>query len=264
MKGEHLDRLHEQMVAALYGELPPEEEREFQARLAADAQLRAEWAELQSAHTFLSSAGQEDPAPDFVFLNQPYPVRSAHNAQAEGGAGTSAWRRLRAGWFAPAGGFALAAAVFVILIASGLRVDRAGNAWMISFGSIPAPALTAERTGAPAEERGIPLEPVVHTAESSAEPTTVSAESPEFVTREEYIASTYQLVQVLTNQLNDYDQRRTGEMALMMRGLQNTLEQRQERDREEMNARMEQFWLRAAGVRSLEGEESSPADSTGR
>ncbi len=111
---------------------------------------------------------------------------------------------------------------------------------------------------------GIPLEPVVHTAESSAEPTTVSAESPEFVTREEYIASTYQLVQVLTNQLNDYDQRRTGEMALMMRGLQNTLEQRQERDREEMNARMEQFWLRAAGVRSLEGEESSPADSTGR
>ncbi|MBD3236861.1 MAG: hypothetical protein GF330_09165, partial [Candidatus Eisenbacteria bacterium] len=80
MTGESLDPIRQKMVAALYGELPADAERELQAALAEDAELRAEWEELQAARGFLREAEHPEPAPSFVFTT-PEPQRARRDAR---------------------------------------------------------------------------------------------------------------------------------------------------------------------------------------
>jgi anti-sigma factor RsiW len=69
MADRPLDVRFERLVALLYGELPPAEERSLRAEIESDPALRAAWEEISSAREFLGRV-PEEPAPSFVFLDE--------------------------------------------------------------------------------------------------------------------------------------------------------------------------------------------------
>lgn len=125
-----LDPKREQMIAALYGELSPEEMQEFQALLKEDADLEREWDELQGTRAFLQKAGAEmeaqsaEQAEVFSFLMPGQPDSAARIPRP------ARWRRLL---FSPATGFAAAALTLAVLLFTGLRIDRVEGGMTIRF-----------------------------------------------------------------------------------------------------------------------------------
>ncbi len=211
MKHKPLDPQRERMVAALYGELSPEQLRELEAACADDEALGRDWEELRATRSFLQQAGQEETEPDFTFVwPRDEPARA-------GGWRAAPWRR----WLVPAAsGFAAATAVFVALLAVGLRVDRGDRGVLIHLGHSPRdPVLTAAPDA--------------------------------YVTR----AEVAELAQVLTAtaqmtalRLDELELRQAGEQTAMARELYAALSQRQQHQFDDLRTRIELAPYRAAAL----------------
>jgi hypothetical protein len=115
MTDGRLDPIHEEMIAALYGELPPHREEALMERLRSDETLRREWEELQEIHRVLRVA-----------------VRPATQGDRAG----RVLARLRS-LVTPARAWAAAAALLLALLAAGLRVDRTPGGLVLHFGGAP-------------------------------------------------------------------------------------------------------------------------------
>jgi anti-sigma factor RsiW len=230
---EDIAALRETMVAALYGELTEAELRGFRDRLAADPALQAEWDELQEARAFLRRAEDAEPVPEFVFLT-PARVGSQSRPRAE-----------RAGWLrglrVPTIGLALATATLLALMVGGLRVDREERGLALRWGPPPVPAPAGPGSA------GIPLEPVA----SGSMPGVPSADSNgrTYLTRVELVAYSQELVRLMGSDLNDYDQRRSGETVYMVREAFDELARRQQQDYERLNARIDEIGRGLAALR---------------
>lgn len=175
-----LDPKREQMIAALYGELSPEEMEAFRVLLKEDTELAREWEELRGTRSFLQKAGAEmeahaeEQAGAFSFLSpeeeapsagradragkqpDPGPPTRPDAAPAEPVTWGARWRKLL---LSPATGFAAAALTLAVLMLSGLRVDRVEGGLAIRFApetghsgqadlASAAPAESTDRAGA--------------------------------------------------------------------------------------------------------------------
>lgn len=118
---------HERMVAALYGEMEEDERRELEAAIAEDDTLAREWEELGHARALLAShlvASSEDEDP-YLLPAEILPKKSSRRASVV------PFRR----WVTASGiGFAAAAALFVVLLIGGLRIDRTPDGLLVAFG----------------------------------------------------------------------------------------------------------------------------------
>jgi hypothetical protein len=124
------DPWKERLVARLYGELDPEEERELEQRLADSAELRSELEQLAATRRALAEFGPAVPAlaPRVVVLGP---------------------RSIRRSWFAFASGFAFASLVLGVGVAAGwgLAFDRPRPAGpsVTAEGARPVTRLELER-----------------------------------------------------------------------------------------------------------------------
>ncbi len=249
-----LDAARDRMVAALYGELPPEEEEELLTRLAGDAALREEWDELQGARTFLRRADADEVAPDFQF-EPPTPIASTKR-------GRSWWGRVWSGTLVrPALGFPLAAAACVVLLLAGLRVDRVQGGLVFHFQRAGAP-LTAG--GGPDTNEGLRLAPVsqprVEVHYANGQPVDPEAErrlaAP--VTRAELAAFAQEMLGVIDKRLEEQENRTLGRTTYLLRGYFNALEERDTRNREELNSNINEALMRLVGADRLDDDRLLP------
>jgi len=246
MSDTTLDPQREKLIAALYGELNEQEEQELKAHLAQDASLRADWDELHEARAFLK-AEAEGPAPSFVFLTPPAGAKRVEEEPA------GFWQRLRAGLQSPAGVFAAATAAAVIMVAAGFRVDRTPNGLTMGFGpsvnaTPPTSLVSAERPGSM-----IPLETVEESGQPAAPFSLTSAQAAQqaqYLTRTEFINYTNEMMLMLTARQNSRDQRRNGEMALMLQSFYDELMQRQRLEYADLRSQIDRVGFGIAGGNS--------------
>ena len=71
MTNEPLNPRQDKLIAALYGELSPEEEKEFFTLLENDTELKREWTELNETRQFISNARSEETGFDFGAACEP-------------------------------------------------------------------------------------------------------------------------------------------------------------------------------------------------
>ena len=207
-----LDPLRERMISALYGELGTEEMKKFEQSMESDEDLRAEWDELRGTRNFLSVVGGEDDEAEFSFtlpLDLPRPEDSDRGRVVRG-----PWRR----WGAALAGFSAAAAVFALLLFSGLQVDRTAHGWFIGFSRAP---------------------------ENRANLTEVNG-SEIMRTRNDFTAFARELVVATDQRLTRMEERRSGEQAVLVRGFlealslqQQELALHQQKNYEDLRARVE-------------------------
>lgn len=212
---ETLDPKKQLMIGALYGELSPAEEAEFQRLLADDPELDAEYAELQGTRSLLGEWAGDQESPGFVFLGP----ESAPHAR-----GTGWLARLRAGMSAPAWGFAAAATVLVVLMASGFRVDRMGNSLVLGFGTTTTaqPVIDNGFRANTGQEAAPALQ-----ATPGAVQTTPVAMPPDLLTRHELDTFAAGFMHAVESRLDDYTQRQNGELAYVMQNFYQDLRERQ-------------------------------------
>jgi len=204
-----LDPLREMMISALYGELGTGEMKRFEESLENNEDLRAEWDELRGTRRFLSVVGGEDDEVEFSFT---LPVD--RDDKDRGQVVRGPWRR----WFTAAAGFSAAAAVFALLLFSGLRVDKTAHGWLIGF------------SGAPENRAGL-------AAVDGSEAVMTHADFAEFA---------HDLVQATDQRLTRMEDRRSGEQAVLVRGFldalsmqQQELSLHQQQNYEDLRARVE-------------------------
>lgn len=199
MTDRPLDPRHDRLVAALLGELDPEERSALERDLTADADLRRQWEELQQARALLhgATAGSAEDA-DFTFT---WPTSAAPRRPAA-----------RA-WLAAAAGFVLAATLFAALLLLGLRADRHDGTLVIAFGPTPAPSgprpVTAAELAAAVAERG---------------PTPAAT-----VSRSELAAGLQTVLDVTEARFNALERRQTETQAMLSRSLYEALTTSQQR-----------------------------------
>lgn len=190
-----LDPLRERMIAALYGELGTEEMKRFEESLENDEDLRAEWDELRGTRRFLSVVGAEEDEAEFSFT-LPVDLPRREDSKDRGRVVRGPWRR----WGGAVMGFSAAAAIFAMLLFSGLRVDRTAHGWFIGF------------SGAP---------------ESQAALTAVDG-SAAMMTRTDFATFAQDLVQATDQRLTRMEDRRSGEQAVLVRGFLDALSMQQQ------------------------------------
>jgi hypothetical protein len=237
--------LRETMIAALYGELTDAEARAFRERLAGDSALRAEWEELEGTRRLLRRAEVDESVPEFVFLAPAHPTAEGRPAMARSG-----WR----GWLRlPTIGFAIATAALLVLMGSGLRVDRVEHGLALRWGPPPAPAPPSPSM------TGIPLEPAA-TSGAAREVVSVDPNRATYLTRAELVTYTQELVRLMGSDLNDYDQRRSGETVYLVREAFDELARRQQQDYERLDARIDEIGRGFAALREAPDSGSPERD----
>lgn len=219
MSQDTLDPRREQMIAALYGELSPEDEAAFHAQLEGDASLRAQWDELRETRSLLGEwTVDEDPSPSFVFLDRdetPRPARS--------GFGARILARLRG----PAWGLAAAAAMAVLVFA-GFRVDRVDGGLAFRFGPGPARIVTEGGLAAPGHvaDTGTPLD-VMPGESAASRPTALpaGADAP--------------MLRTVSAMLSDYQDQRNAELAYILRGMMDQMRSERAKELDDLKARVD-------------------------
>jgi hypothetical protein len=211
-----IDPRIEKLIASLYGELPPDDERALKAELADDAALRAEWDELVAARGLLRGWEIEEAAPSFVLVGGDEPARARR--RAPGGF----WARLSAQVFrplpVPAVALAAALALLAALALGRFRVERLERGLALRDGDaapadVAAPATRAVTGAAPApaptDAAGVP-----------------SADSP-YLTRQEFDAYSTGIAKMVVAALNEYRVRDEEQMTHVINGLYDDLSKRQ-------------------------------------
>jgi len=234
-----LDPRRDALISALYGELSEEEERSFRLLLAEDPDLRADREDLEEARAFLKS-DVPSPSPGFVFMA---PAAASGRAAARVPVRASGvLARLRARLLTPAGAFAATAVAAVILILAGFRVDRTGSSVTLGFG--PSPESFPSGTTLSSQDRlPSPADPSLDPASAPFGFTSSrgggSAEPGSYLTRAEYMNYSNELMLLLTAMLNRRDERRSGELALMLQGFYDEMMQRQRREYADLRSQIE-------------------------
>lgn len=260
---ENLDPRIDKMMAFLYGELPPAEDKAFRRMLESDAALRAEMEELTEVRGALAAWNVEEHVPSFVLVDQ-----GAARKTKRASTGESVWSRLldslRSLGAAPAWGLAAAALLLFALAGTGFRVERVPGGIAFRLGSEGTAPETQQAPSPSAEDPlrnlgpGQPLELASPQREGGG-PVPVSAS---YMTREEFDSYNGQLLSTLAALLNDYDVRRDQETADLMQGLYRRVNEQQVFDYERVNRRLDALGMQVAvdRGRSLDGPQG--ADST--
>ena len=227
MNEKPLDVRREKMIAALYGELSAEEERELRELIDADEELLAEWQELAEAREFLQAAADEAPAPSFVFLTPPEEALPA-SATVRAGRHARSGLRARLGHLfgSPAGVFGIAACALLVLIGAGFRLDHTEAGLVLGFGSRPHPV------AAPHIAQGVSLER--------------GAEA--YLTRTDFDRFANLQMKITAAMLNQYEEQRRDETLLLVRQVSAALSERQQRNHEELRTQVQDAWLGMLGV----------------
>jgi hypothetical protein len=208
---QETDPRHEQLIAALYGELSGEEEKAFHRRLLTDAELRADWEELRGTRTLLGEwTLDEAPSPSFVFLNR---------EGASAGPGPGGWLRVRLR--GPALGLAAAAALAVLVLA-GFRMDRVNGGVVFRFGPPPTPVPLVVDGGKSLNV--VPGESAA--ARPAGFPAEAGLESPA-------------VLRAVSAMLSDYQEQRNAELAYILRGMVDEMRQERAREMDELKARVD-------------------------
>ncbi len=256
MTDKPLDPRFDRLIASLYSELSAEEEREFQAELASDKALKAEWDELRGTQQWLSTVKAEESSFEYEFENVPEAFEvplatpASDNRQAP-----SILTRLSSLFRTPAMGFATAAAALVIMMYCGLRVDRVGGGLMIHFGN-PALTPSVETAYLPADGSGVDLNPVNGNAD--IEQVGYSPFSSEtYVTREELMNYTRNVVRLTESRLYNEQNRRDKDMAVTVATVLEALTQQQNRYEQETNSELNRVWLGLEGLEQISSNQQT-------
>lgn len=229
MSRDSLDPRREQMIAALYGELSPEEELEFQESLRSDAALRAEWEELQGTRSFLKDWAIPDPEPRFVFVDQAEtPARKAPGAAGSGGF----WGRLAGLLPAPAWSFAAVSLVLAGLMLAGFRVDRVPGGLAFHFGAQAGTAVPGAQHLL-ASGQAVPPD--------SNRPLTLPASQMSQANLDAYSADMMGAVMAM---LQKYQDEQNAQLAYILNGFYEELRTEGKRDYDQVNARLEALGFR--------------------
>ncbi|MBU1701122.1 MAG: hypothetical protein KJ970_19910 [Candidatus Eisenbacteria bacterium] len=270
MSDEPLDPRREQMIMALYGELSPEEEKEFHDLLAQDEKLQAEWEELQLTRAFLKKAEEEETAPSFVFLNPAQPASKTLERSRSGifAKLSGLWTRLFGTLLSPATGFAIVTAALVILMLAGFRVDRVDGGLVFRFGRSPepTPGNVEVMPGQLPVEPGY-MEPGGAYPGGSYDNVQMIPASAggNYLTRTDFADYSNDLMTLVSNMMSEYEQRRDGQIAYALRGFYDDLLQRQQRSHEDLNSEMDRMWLGLVGIeREAAGQSEVPINQDDR
>ena len=236
---EDVDPRIDKMIAFLYGELPPAEEKAFRRLLEKDDALRAEWEELSGTRGTLAAWKVEEHVPSFVLVDGGGKAKA--EAKRTAGAGAGAWRRfldsLRPVAMSPAWGLAAAAVALVVLAAGGFRVERVPQGVAFRFGGSGASAPAGDVL--PGVGDGQPLELATRPpASGSATPGLVPV-SGSYLTQDEFNAYNTDLMTTLVSLLNRYDEQRDKETTDLLQGLYAKINERQMFDYERTNRRID-------------------------
>ena len=240
MSQDAMDPRKEQLIAALYGELSPEDEREFEALLAGDDELRSEFEELQGTRTFLKQWELPDAAPNFVFMDE--------KLEAAGRRGHGFWARLRGILSAPipSWGFAGATVALAVLILTGFRVDWVNQGVVFRFGSEPATVATTELPGAVdarllgmtnGSRPGIAVQPVMQQGLP--------------VTREDLDRYSGGMMQAMSAMLDHRQTKQNTELAYILQSFYEELRLERQRDHDELQAQVQGVGLGLMAEQSM-------------
>jgi hypothetical protein len=214
MSDRKLDHWRDRMVAALYGELTPEEERELEAAIDGDQTLREDWQELNETRQWLAAAGGDTVEPSWGFELPPGVV----DARSESASRVVELRR----WLLPAAaGFAAAATLFIGMLAAGLRVDRTPSGLLVRL----------EPTAA--QETTVVTDPLAPGDRNTA------VTGQEYITRAELAILMQGVIDVTAARLDDMERRQTGTQAQLTRALYDALADRQERHYDDLRTSIE-------------------------
>ena len=237
MSQDAMDPRKEKLIAALYGELSPEDEREFEAMLAEDGELRSEFEELQGTRTFLKQWELPDAAPNFVFMDE--------KLESAGREGQGFWARLKRGLSAPipSWGFAGATMALAVLILTGFRVDWVNHGVVFRFGSEPATVATTEFPGVDTRI-GMANGP----ADITARPV-MQQGLP--VTRDDLDRYSGGMMQAMSNMLDSRQTKQNTELAYILQAFYEELHLQRERDYDELRAQVQGVGLGLMAEQSM-------------
>jgi hypothetical protein len=258
MKDDFIDPRYEKLVALLYGELSPEEEREVRALIAADRDLNLAWEDLNAARVALREWDAAEAAPSFVFLRDEAEAKSvaadaSPSAAQRPGTGEGAIERLRRGWRERTRGMALlpwataVAAITLSLLAIGdFRVVRTPQGWKVGFGLPVQTVVVAPDAGLSAslDDRVRDAEPIEAVGtrpmpqEASADVKPVG-----FLTKEEFDAYAAGMTQTMVALLNNYGRQRDQEVSEVLGVALSEVVSRQTTDYRDLRGRMEALSL---------------------
>lgn len=240
---EDVDPRIDKMIAFLYGELPPAEEKAFRRLLEKDDALRAEWEELSGTRQALGDWKVEEHVPAFVLVD---PAPRQRRAGTPG-----AWHRfldsLRSAGMSPAWGLAACAVALVILAAAGFRVERLPQGVAFRFGG-DRPATSGRDL--PGVGDGEPMELAARTRPDDAGGAGIVPASGTYLTKDEYDRYNADLMNTLVGLLNRYDEQRDSETTDLLRGLYAKVSERQMYDYERTNRRIDAL---GAGILAEQG-----------
>ncbi len=251
-----LDPQREKMIAALYGELPPDEMEAFLAALEENEELKLEWNELQGTRAFLQQADQESAAPQFQFL---MPLEEKSEARPF-------WPRLRRLFLTPAAGFATVALALLVLIGAGLRVDSRDGALMLHFGELQyqngASDLadgSANTTARPALSQGVPLEPPSGAADATGgaiQRVSGTSDVDSYVTRGDLTIFAEQFMRMMDERMRSSRQQQRGEFVYLLNEITESVSEQQRINNARRDAQLEDVWLGVVGMVAARGNTS--------
>lgn len=213
-------RAQELMIGAIYGELSPDEEREFENLIEGDAAIRSEFEELRDTRNVLEKWDVGDPTTGFVFLD---PTETTPTRKPGG-----LWSRLT-GWFStpiPSWGFAATSVALAVLILAGFRVDRVENGVAFRFGSE-----TPQVTPLGQMASGSPLQQMP--ADGVLQPASLGA-----LTRDDLDQYSSGVLRIMSGMLDDYQDERNAEMIYIFQRLYEEMRFERRREYEELRAQM--------------------------
>ena len=214
MSDRPLDHWRDRMVAALCGELDETERQELERALVADDELRCDWQELAEARAALDTIRNEDDAPQPRFELPPLAPGD--------GRGHGVWR-----WFgAAAAGFLGAALLFGGLLLGGLRVDRTPDGLFVALGH---ETVLNQRLQAEAQR-------------------TLAQEQQQYLTRDEFMSLARTLVGATAARLDELERRQSANQTGTARLLYQALASRQQRQYNDLRARLQVASLRSTGA----------------
>lgn len=254
MRDETIDPRFEKLVALLYGELSPEEEREVRNEIASDDELRRAWEDLLEARTALGAWKAEEPVPSFVFLRDE--AEAKPRARDLGAPLRKGWReRLRGVVLVP--WVTAAAAIVLSLLAIGdFRVVRGDKGWTVGFGASPAPTSPVSTgPGLTSPAPSLPTASLPEVREDLAQPRaeTMRRTAAEelagvpgvgpFLTRDEFEAYAAGVTQTMVALLNTYGRERDREFGEAVEVALTSMAARQTTDYRDLRARLETLQL---------------------
>jgi hypothetical protein len=216
MNDQDLDFWRDRMVAALCGELYETGRRELERALAADDELRRDWQELGEARALLDPIRGEEYAP-----SQPFTL-PAHAGGSGRGPGGGAMRWL----LAAAAGFLLAAALSVGLLLAGLRIDRTPGGLLVAFSH----ETVLDQRLEIASQRALAQEQLA-----------------QYLTRDEFMTLARTLAGATAARLDELERRQSVSQSETARLLYQALASRQQRQYNDLRARLQVASVRSGG-----------------